>query len=345
MSTTVTYTCRQRRHKTKVASPAQQKQWCWTAQHDSLPQPDTTIKVPSAQQAAAINTSDNCSPGRHCTNPQQASQSLPLNQHQQQQTAHQALFESIHARHHGASPMLRQSQKVTSPEHLRKSRKRAEPSESGGPASGRRVSARKITLHTFSAQDAMDDDYVKKSAHQQAEALISSARAVLRSLDWADSQLTCSAQHAAVPPTVGMHSPASNGQSTAGQVGTAAGATGCSASAEHILHTHTASCRQDPHVDPVSGLGTLHGQVQLKQDAGWGPRLAAAAAAGALYGQSQQQCATCEDGPGGVTCCAAQQEGVGGGRESSGVADSEATWSEGGDLLSSSLCLATPQQV
>ena len=218
MSTILTYTCRQRRRKTKAARPAQQKQWCLTAQHDSLPQPDTTTRVPSARQAAAMNTLNNRRPGRHCTNPQQASLSLPLNQQQQQQqqTAHQALLESIHARHQGASPMLLQPQKVISQEHLRKSRKRAEPSESGGPASNRRVSGRKVTLHTSSAQDAMDDDYILGLVHQQAEALRSSARAVLRSLDWADSQLTCSALHAAASPSAGTPSSASNRHSTAG---------------------------------------------------------------------------------------------------------------------------------
>ena len=336
-----TYTCRQRRHKTKAARPAQQKQWCLTAQHDSLPQPDTTTTVPSAQQAAPINTLNYRSTGRHCTDPQQASLLPFLEQHQQQQTTQQGRFKSTRARHQGASPLLLQPQKVTSPEHLRKLRKQAEPSVR--PASGRRVSGREVTLHTSSARDAMDDDCIVGLAHQQAEALRSSARAVLRSLDWADSQLTCSALHAAVSPIAGTPSSASNGQSTAGQVGTAAGEAGCSAPAEHLLHTHTASCRQGPNGDPVSVVGNMHGQLQ--QDAGWDPRLAAAAAAGALYGQSQQQCATCKDGLQGVASCAAQQEDGRGGRESSGVADSEATWSEGPDLHSSSPCLAPPQQV
>lgn len=344
MSTIVTF--RSRRHQTNVASPARQKQWRLTAQHDSPPQPDTRIKAPSAQQAAAITTIDSHSPARRCTYPQQASLSLPLEQeqHQQQQTTHQGPPISTRARHQGASPMLLQPQKVTSPEHLRKLRKQADPSESGGPASGQQVSARAISVHAF---DAMGDDFTIKLVHQQAEAVRLSAQAVLRSLDWADSQLTCSPPHAAVSPSAGMHSSGSNGQSKAGQVGTAAGETGCEqARGEHPLHTHTASCRQGPHVDLVSGLGTLHGQLQLKPDAALGPRLTAAAA-GALHGLSQQQSATSEDGSRRVTSCAAMKEdGRGGsGRENSGVADSEATWSEGGDLHSSSPSLAPPEQV
>lgn len=99
-------------------------------------------------------------------------------------------------------------------------------------------------------------------------------------------------------------------------------------------------------MDLISGLTSSPGQVQLDQDGSWGSRLAAAA--GALCGPSDEQCAAFDGGSWAVRSPAAQQKDAGVGKESSGVADSEATWSEGGegvDLHGSTPALLPPKQV
>lgn len=345
MTTLSTYTCRPTWRQTRLASPGQQRQSPLILQHDRLPEPETITQPAAAQQEALIITSaDSHLPNSHNTVPQTASLTLPLEQQQQQQQfAHQGLSKSIHARCQRAPQTLLQPKKASLTQHLNRSRKRVRP-ESSSSACGRRVLAREYSVHTPSAPDAKDGDCIIQSAHQQAQALRSSARAVLGSLDWADSQLSCSTLHAAA--SAGMHSSASDGQSKAGRVGTSGGVTGCCAPAHHPGHTQTASYRQRRGMHLTSGLTSSPGQVQLGQDGAWGSRLAAAA--GALCGQSDEQCAAFDGGLWAVRSPAAQQEHAGVGMESSGVADSEATWSEGGegvDLHGSNPSLLPPKQV
>ena len=314
-------------------------------QHDNLP--EATFEVLSPQQAAAIKPADRHTPNSHSAGPQPESLSLPLEQqqHHQQQSRHHTFSKSIHARRSKAPQTQFRPNKASLPQHFRLPRKRARP-ESSSSASARLVSARQHILHTASAADAMNADCVVQSAHQQAEALRSSARAVLGSLDWADLQLSCSTQHAAASASAlaGMHSSGSHGRSKAGQVAMADGETGCWAFGAHPLHTQTASCKPRRNTNLSSGLTACPGQLQLEQNGGWGSRLAAAA--GPLCDQSDQQCAAFDDQSWAVKSPAAQQQEVArGDRESSRVADSEATWSEGDDLHGSNPCLLPAQQV
>lgn len=329
------FACRATWQQTRLASPARQRQSPLIPQYDRLPGPETTNKLASAQQTASITPADSCIPNSHYTGSHPASLSLPLlqQQRQQQQSTHQGLSRSVCVRQQRTPRALLQTQKVCMPQHLRpqhlrRSRKRARP-KSSSSASGTNVLARQHIFRTASAPDA-----IMQSAHQQAEALRSSAQAVLGSLNWADLQLSCSTVHAAAAASAsaGVHSSGGDEQMKAGGGGAADWGTGCCAPAHRPLHTQPASCRQRH----ISGLTTSPSQVQLEQDGGWGSK--PPAAVGALCGQSEEQCAAINGGwwavrPG------AEQEVAGGGRESSGMADSEATWSEGGDLHGNTPCL------
>ncbi|KAL3144638.1 hypothetical protein ABBQ38_001997 [Trebouxia sp. C0009 RCD-2024] len=180
----------------------------------------------------------------------------------------------------------------------------------------------------------MDDDYTVKSHQQQAEALKATAQTVLRGLDWADSQLTCSVLQAAAG-SAGTHTVSCKAQCTAGKPGPAdAGGQGCCAPAGHPLYVQaarqTACLRQGQHVGKVLALTQpLQSASQQQLESGDASSIGVTAA-GALHSGSEQHGTTGGDRSHCAQHAASHREGlVGGARGSSGVLESESAEGDG----------------
>lgn len=198
-------------------------------------------------------------------------------------------------------------------------------------ATPRQLATAQHSLHTRSDAVARDVDYSAESSQHQAEALRASAQAVLRGLDWADSQLSCSKLRAAASALAGMHSRDGKAQHIAGQLKAAGGgAQGWCAPAGQPLHIPIpppTACGQHVGGDLDSDQPVqLAGKPQLQRGDALGLRLTAA---GGLPGWFKQHCATGDDRGQGAQHAAVQQEGqLKDGRASSGFAESKKSWRE-----------------
>ena len=240
----------------------------------------------------------------------------------------------------GAFP--RQHQKCTALDHkLPRRSERHQPSSIELASRKRKINSSQTftvqqqTLRTPLVAQAMDDDYTGQSAQQQAEALRATAQTVLRGLDWADSQLTCSTLQTAAS-SAGMTTTSCKAHSIAAQQGPAdARGQSCCAPVTHPLHIqaalHPASLKQGQHVggvlDSTQSL-QLVSQEQLEPGCAVGSRVTATR--GLHSGSEQQYCATSGDRWRGAQHAAGPQEGQVRCRASSWVAESERA--EGDDI-------------
>ena len=318
------HACRPEWHQTTLASPAQQQQ-PRLVQHQASPQARYLV-LATPQPALPATAADS---NRHvtvCSTAQQARYSAPAGKHQRQsRKMSQGLSKTVKAKVQLVLNKVLLPRSTSSPQCTGQS---TEPATASGPASvsrGRYPPAGHQRLKSHPASDAVQDASAAEPVSQQAQAITASAHAVLRGLDWADSQLSCSTSLLAVSNLAHMCSMGSSDQHNI-TIAAAAAATGESFSrvvAEPLLNAAEltfASGNSSQKCDKGPEAATL---AQLAQQVP--PERGSDVAACHETGQQQAEQAGVNSRSQGTVV---QQSKPRGCIPASEVADSGETWSE-----------------
>ena len=189
--------CRPEWHQMALASPPQQQR-PRLVQHPANPQAHYLV-LASPHHAELATVADSNRSATAAPSAQQARCSAPAGKQQSQsQKVSQGLSKSVNAK---VQRVLNKALLLRQTTLSQRPRQATQPAKAPGPASlcrGRHSAVGRQRLQTQAASDAVQDASASESVSQQVQAIRSSAHAVLRGLDWADSQLSCSTNLSAV---------------------------------------------------------------------------------------------------------------------------------------------------